>query len=91
METQVPNTPSELIQKNREPLSPEVIWEEFGKMSVEDQEKFLWNGVRVMKEFHQFVVKKNTEDGDTLKESGLWVVDGVKWEMMFQLMDSMMS
>ena len=91
MENTIPNTPQELIQQNQEPLSPETIWEEFKKMSVEDQEKFLWNGVRVMKEFHQFVVRKSTEDGSTLKESGGWVVDGVKWEMVFHLMNSMDS
>ena len=67
-----------------------VIWEEWMKMDVEDQEKFLWNGVRLMKEFHQFVVKSKLEKDSSLKEGGVWVGDGVKWEMMFQLMETMM-
>ena len=90
METQTPNTPAELLAQNQKPLSPETIWEEFMKMDVEDQEKFLWNGVRVMKEFHQFVVKNRLDEDETLKKGAIWVADGTKWEMMFQLMNSMM-
>ena len=90
METQTPNTPSELLAQNQKPLTPETIWEEWLKMGVEDQEKFLWNGVRLMAEFHQFVVKKNCEEETPVNECGQWVGDGVKWEMMLQLMNTMM-
>ena len=88
--TTTPNTPAELVAQNKAPLAPETIWEEWLKMDPQDQEKFLWNGVRLMAEFHQFVVKKKLEDESSLKESGQWVGDGVKWEMMLQLMNTMM-
>ncbi len=91
METQTPNTPAELMAQNQKPLTPETIWEEWLKMGVEDQEKFLWNGVRLMAEFHQFVVKKSLEDDTSLADGGRWVGDGVKWEMMLQLMNTMVD
>ena len=87
--TETPNTVSELIQQNKEPLTPETIWEEYKKLSMEDQEKFIWNCVNLMTDFHQFVVNKKVEGNEPITESGGWVADGVKWETIRNLLDSM--
>lgn len=89
MTISVPNTPSELIQQNKEPLSPETIWEEYKKLSMEDQEKFIWNCVNLQSEFHQFVVNKKVEDDEPITESGGWIQDGTKWSIILNLLDSM--
>ena len=89
METQTPNTPAELMAQNQKPLDPEDIWKEYMKLDPEEQEKFLWNGVRVLAEFHSFVVDKMLEKDASLKDEGAWVRDGVKWEMIYHLMNTM--
>ena len=89
MTIETPNTVSELLTQNQEPLSPETIWEEYKKLSMEDQEKFIWNCVNLMGDFHQFVVNKKVEDDETITEGGGWIVDGTKWNLIRQILDSM--
>ena len=89
MTIETPNTVSELLTKNQEPLSPETIWEEYKKLSMEDQEKFIWNCVNLQADFHKFVVNKMVEDKDSITESGGWVQDGTKWSIILNILDSM--
>ena len=89
--TNTPNTVSELIQQNQEPLSPETIWEEYKKLGVQDQETFILNCVRMMKDFHFFVIEKMTEDKEDMSDTGRWIVDGTKWETIHNLICSMES
>ena len=88
--TEIPNTVSELIQQNQEPLSPETIWEEFRKMSVTDQETFIWNAVRSMKDFHFYVGRQMMEDDPKTKEDvGVWIQDGTKWNEILRILGGM--
>lgn len=90
--TQIPNSPQELLKKNQEPLSPEVIWEEFGKMSVKEQEIFIWNCVDKMGNFHEFVVNKMMNDDDYDKEDvGVWIQDGTKWREIKRILNGMLG
>ena len=89
--TETPNTVSELLTQNQAPLAPETIWEEYKKMSAEDQVKFIWNCVNLQSDFHQFVVNKMIEDGDDLKKGGIWVQDGTKWVTILRILDTMES
>ena len=89
--TETPNTVSELIQQNKEPLSPETIWEEYKKLGVQEQETFILNCVRLMDDFHQFVVQKNVEDDQPITESGGWVVDGTKWNIIHSILNGICS
>ena len=89
MTIETPNTVSELLTQNQAPLAPETIWEEYKKMSMEDQEKFIWNCVNLQFDFHQFVVNKMVEDKDSTEESGGWIQDGTKWGIIKSILDSM--
>ena len=90
--TTIPNTPQELVKQNQEPLSPEVIWEEYKKMSVSDQEKFIWNTVNMMTDFHHMVVDKMMKDEtDSKDDVGIWIQDGTKWSMILRILHSMES
>ena len=89
-ETNIPNTPQELIQQNQEPLSPETIWEEYKKLSVKEKEIFILNCVSQMKDFHYFVVEEMMNDETKTKEDvGVWIQDGTKWCEIMRTLNSM--
>ena len=89
-ETIIPNTPSELVKQNQEPLSPETIWEEYKKLGVKEQEIFILNCVSQMKEFHHYVVNEMMEDESKSKEDvGIWIQDGTKWSEIMRILSSM--
>ena len=88
----VPNSPQELMRKNNSPLSPEVIWEEYDKMSVKEKEVFIWNCVEKMKNFHFWVVEKMMKEDEYTKEDiGVWVQDGTKWNELLRLLNGMLN
>ena len=75
MTTSVPNTPSELLQQNRE-TTPEEIWERVTDLSPSDLQVFGWNVMNRLREFHQSVVKEMITDEDTDPETLIyWVKD----------------
>ena len=88
--TETPNTPSELVKQNQEPLNPETIWDEYKKLDMKEQEVFIWNCVNQMKEFHQFVVNTMMEDETKGKDDvGIWIQEGTKWSEVLRVLDSM--
>ena len=90
MTTSVPNTPSELVRQNQEPLSPETVWNEYHKLSVREKEVFIWNCVNQMRNFHFFVVDEMMGDETKTKEDVMcWVQDGTKWNELLRILNGM--
>ena len=88
----IPDTPQELLKKNQEPLNPKDIWGEVCKLSIKEQEVFLWNLMDRMKGFHKGVVDMMMEEDEYSKEDIYpWMVDGMKYQEMMRTMETIIN
>ena len=85
--TNTPNTPKELLERNKEPkkLTPQELMESFLELSYEEQDNLIFQLLKGTLGFHKFLLQKSEEGDKKLPNTLQLMRDVTKLEVICEL------